>query len=310
MYRNYIIKHPYNQYNHTQTTCTNCGILGHSFKQCDEPVLSYGMIIFRYSNNDWVTNKNLCKEKPNSFENLQILMIKRKDSLHFVEFVRGKYNIDNISYLKKMFQQITPKERQLILTKSFGELWQYVWGTINPRNYRNDFEQSQIKFNQLKTLSGINDTSKSLIQDIFDETPSLWDEPEWGLPKGRRNPNESDIDCAIRETIEETGLSLHQLRIFDSINPFMESFIGDNGVHYCHKYYLAMINNNHSSDIHYNLENYHMTREIGDIKWININDACNLIRPISIDKIQTIKNAIKTITTFQPFILGRLFNTP
>ncbi len=312
MFRNYIIKPPSNIFNYNysnNTICTNCGVNGHSFKQCTEPVLSYGMIIFKNSNSDWLSNNNFCNNKLLPLNNLQILMIKRKDSLHFVEFVRGKYNIDNICHLKYLISNITPYERNLILTKNFIELWQYVWGTGNPRNYRNDFEQSQIKFNQLKTLSGINDLTKSLIQDIIDDVPALWNEPEWGLPKGRRNPNESDIDCAIRETIEETGINLSQLNIFESLAPFSETFIGDNGVNYCHKYYLA-ITNNKLPEILYDIDNYHMTREISDIKWVNIEDAINLIRPTSNEKIEIINNAIKTITEFQPFLSGRLFNTP
>jgi 8-oxo-dGTP pyrophosphatase MutT (NUDIX family) len=32
-----------------------------------------------------------------------------------------------------------------------------------------------------------------------------WEEPEWGFPKGRRDTQESDWVCALREFKEETG---------------------------------------------------------------------------------------------------------
>ena len=31
---------------------------------------------------------------------------------------------------------------------------------------------------------------------------------KWDLPKGTKNPNESNVDCAIRETAEETSISI------------------------------------------------------------------------------------------------------
>ena len=32
---------------------------------------------------------------------------------------------------------------------------------------------------------------------------------KWGLPKGSLNKNETYIECAVRETLEETGLKIH-----------------------------------------------------------------------------------------------------
>ena len=37
--------------------------------------------------------------------------------------------------------------------------------------------------------------------------------PEWGFPKGRRNYQENDIDCATREWEEETGYSRNQIKM-------------------------------------------------------------------------------------------------
>lgn len=35
----------------------------------------------------------------------------------------------------------------------------------------------------------------------------------WDFPKGGIEPGESPLDCAIRETLEETGLDLHHFRM-------------------------------------------------------------------------------------------------
>jgi 8-oxo-dGTP pyrophosphatase MutT (NUDIX family) len=316
MNRNSIIKNIFsNTFNskfNSQHICTNCGVKGHSFKQCIAPVLSYGFLIFRFPNPDWTLNKNLCSAgnvingtdfggKP------EVLMIRRKDSFRFVEFIRGKYDINDIEYLQQLFAHITIAERDLILTKEFPELWQHVWGTSNPKNYRNDFEQSQIKFNELKSLPGKTE-GKSVLQELIEEAPVLWSEPEWGFPKGRRNSGtESDIDCSIRETYEETGFNQSHYDIIETIDPLCETFYGDNKIHYCHKYFLAISKNN--AVIQFNTSNPHMAREIGDIRWVPVDDAINLIRPENVEKREVLLRAITIIRNLCPFSHGRLFFT-
>ena len=62
--------------------CNNCGKAGHLFHNCKHPITSIGLIVFRMYNNK-----------------LQYLLIRRKHSLGFVEFMRGKYPLNNYTYL-------------------------------------------------------------------------------------------------------------------------------------------------------------------------------------------------------------------
>ena len=59
------------------------------------------------------------------------------------------------------------------------------------------------------TFNNITYNLDSIIEETYGE--SDWTEQEWGFPKGRRNFQEKDYDCAIREFTEETGYS----KIFD-----------------------------------------------------------------------------------------------
>lgn len=282
--------------NNTNSLCSNCGKNGHSFRQCNEPVLSYGIIVMRFTNPEWTLEKTLCNGLAtlNGTEGAgeaQILMVQRKDSLRFVEFVRGKYLLKDQEYIKQLLSNMTEVERALIRESTFPQLWNHVWGTPNPRSYRSDFEQSQEKFNQLKR--------DSLLEKLLDETTPLYATPEWGFPKGRRNLYESDVDCAVRECAEETDLQRHQLMLFDGIEPLCETFYGDNKVFYSHKYYIAMVAP--GTEVAINPLNPHMSREIGAIEWLKLEDALSRIRPENLEKRELLLRAFSIFKNLCPF---------
>ena len=58
--------------------CNNCGETGHAFHQCKKPITSIGIIVYKEVGED--------KQR-------QYLMICRKDTLGFVDFMRGKYHL-------------------------------------------------------------------------------------------------------------------------------------------------------------------------------------------------------------------------
>jgi len=284
----------------SSNTCTNCGNAGHTFRQCLEPVLSYGLIVFRPKMDNRL-ERRLCQAEPtlNGSEGpLEVLMICRKDSLRFVEFIRGKYSLKDEEYIKQLMSNMTTAERQLLATYTFPELWNHVWGTTNPRNYRADFEQSQDKFNELR--------SSGTLQKLLDATAPLWSTPEWGFPKGRRNVNESDLACAIRECMEETGLERRQLFVFDSIEPFSETFYGDNKVYYSHKYYPALVAV--GTEVTLSSANQVMSREISDIRWMSVEEALAHIRPESPEKKEILLRATGVFRSFCAFRNEKYFS--
>ena len=90
--------------------CNNCGKQGHTFKQCKNPITSFGVIIFRIHQNQ-----------------RQYLMIRRKDTLGYIDFMRGKYSMSNQNYILNMFKQMTVQEKHKLMTYTFEELWKDLW---------------------------------------------------------------------------------------------------------------------------------------------------------------------------------------
>ena len=204
--------------------CNNCGKSGHLFHQCKLPITSIGIILFRKNN-----------------DKIELLMICRKNSLGFVDFMRGKYNIYNKKYILTLINRMSNDERYLLKTLDFKELWNYLWGDVVAQQYRSEEKCSYEK--QIILRNGI--TSNNIyynLNTLIDECNEFYDEPEWGFPKGRRNFQEKDIVCGIREFEEETGYSKDDIFFVENIIPFEEIYTGTNLKSYKHKYFLSFMN--------------------------------------------------------------------
>jgi ADP-ribose pyrophosphatase YjhB (NUDIX family) len=265
-----------------QTQCTNCGIIGHHFRSCTAPIYSYGILAVKVPNALWNQAEKLCASDSelNGFphEDIQYLMVQRRDSIGFVELLRAKYKTTDLAYIQTQIEGTTLLERQALKTKTFEQLWIDLWGasTFETKQYRQEYEQAKQKFEQLK--QGIEiDGSIITLDMVLDSTPVRWTTPEWGFPKGRRNVGETDIACAIREFQEETGLQRHEYCIFEGMEPILETFFGNNNIHYCHVYYLAFVPESC-------VLKPETSNEIGGFGWFSLKDALDKIRSTNVEK--------------------------
>jgi 8-oxo-dGTP pyrophosphatase MutT (NUDIX family) len=221
---------------------------------------------------------------------LQFLLVRRRDSLSFIEFVRGKYSLADRDYIGSLLRGMSQGEQEKIRTQTFDELWRGVWGEA-AGTHRMDYDASERKYRHLAP------TREDLIT-LLAAHPSLWTEPEWGFPKGRRNPYESDLTGALREFMEETNLRRGEYKVIQNVEPLVETFIGSNNVQYCHKYYLAVCPEN--QEVALDRSNPHMAREIGDIGWFTIEEALTKIRPESVEKRELVLKVGRILRNFCP----------
>jgi 8-oxo-dGTP pyrophosphatase MutT (NUDIX family) len=260
--------------------CANCGKTGHVYKNCLFPIISLGIILVKRDINN----------------NIKYLLVQRKCTLGYVEFMRGKYNIDNIEYIKKLFSIMTYWERQKLVTQDFDELWNDLWMDKTKKQYYNEYDISKKKFYTLKM--GYLSTSDSNIYDLSEinrQTSIIYYSPEWGFPKGRRNLYESDKDCALREFEEETGIKGDELEILGD-KYYSETFYGTNNIRYKHMYFLARLNDSEKyDDIQVDTTNQTQTMEIGNIQWCNFEESLNIIRPYNNEKKDLIRMIDKIV---------------
>ena len=275
--------------------CTNCNKKGHVYKNCLEPIISNGIIgiyinnfdIENFDNLEKYINLNLYQslriKKNTNFEykklcnensDIRFLMIQRKNSLGYLEFIRGRYDETNNQNINYIFEQMTENEIHDILNKDFDFLWNDLWdvNNIKNKNHYKEYMTSRQKFYELKL-------NKS---DIINNLKPKYLYNEWGFPKGRRELYESDIICAIREFEEETNIKENMYNLFESCSKIKENLVGTNGINYLHNYFLAILNTDKINNIDSS------NREIGNIKVMSYNECIENIRPYHVNKLKII----------------------
>lgn len=290
-----------NMFKHKNIYCVNCGEKGHVLRECNGPITSFGIIAFktvyssseeRYDKNDrlkeilrMVENKHNFYMHPHkdedSFPKIKFLMIQRKDTMGYTDFVRGKYDKDNSQrandIIKVCLNEMTTKEKENLIKKPFDEIWSDLWINHDSKCFKNEYEVAKNKFSMLN------------IKNLVNQSESSFEFQEFGFPKGRRNMKENNISCAEREFFEETGYDSKSYDFIKNYPSIREEFVGTNGVHYRHIYYLVKMR----PDIHppyVDTKNKIQTGEVQNIGWFTFNECISLLRPYDVAKKQMLEN--------------------
>ena len=264
----------------TLNVCNNCGKQGHSFHNCKLPITSYGIILFT-----------------SSCQGLKFLMIRRKDSFGYIDFIRGKYSPYNVEQLQNTIDEMSNPEKEKIKSETFEVLWKQMWGNTTSNQFRGEETISSKKFEMVS--QGINILGKNYkLHDLVDSSSTNWNETEWEFPKGRRNNQERDIDCALREFEEETGYLRSNIQIIENILPFEEIYIGSNYRSYKHKYFLAYMH----TPIDVNTMQNFQKSEVSKLEWKSYQDCISSIRPYNLEKKKILTNIYNLLQEYTLYL--------
>lgn len=271
--------------------CVNCGEKGHIVKECLAPITSYGIIAFKinknqefdkYDKNDKLNNilksEFIC-DKSEEYPRIKFLMIQRKDTIGYIDFIRGKY-----TDLDTCINEMTKNEKLNLLTKTFDELWNELWicNKTHENFYKQEYYQAKNKFNKLD----INDLVRTI------ESKFLFQ--EFSFPKGRRNIRERNIDCAEREFFEETQYNKDTYQFVKNYPTIEETFTGTNGIVYKHIYYLVKMRDDIKPPC-VNTNNKTQLSEVQNIGWFTFDECLHLIRPYDHEKKKILTNVYNDI---------------
>ncbi len=207
----------------------------------------------------------------------EILLICKRFTYSFNMFVHGRYNSEDNSALITLLSGMTVDEKHDLLSLNFVLIWYRVWlnspqKTFNYLTAKNKFENTFVADNGARLRKLI---AKSHHSDKI-----------WEIPKGRKkNKLEPDINCAIREFQEETGIARKNYKIFPSATRTYSHV--DSGTRYINTYFIAFMRNHIEPKINFALQD--QVDEIGDIRWMNLEDIkyvdtakrlTNFVKPI------------------------------
>jgi 8-oxo-dGTP pyrophosphatase MutT (NUDIX family) len=191
-----------------------------------------------------------------------------------------------------MVNEMSVSEKQRLMSNNFDQLWKDMWGDTSNSQYKSEEIASSKKFAQIKEGVVINNEFTNL-ENIIESSDTRWIETEWEFPKGRRNPKEKDLECALREFEEETGISIVKIRMIENVLPFEEIFIGTNHKSYKHKYFLAYMHEPEEQ-----LDNFQVT-EVSKLEWKTIDKCLEDIRPYNLEKKKLITNINKVLQEYR-----------
>lgn len=214
------------------------------------------------------------------------LLIKRKESLSYVDLIHGNYRESQLYF---MLQELSMEERDRLLNEEFSRLWTDLH--LKPAE-GDGYEYGRETF--LRILP--------YLRDLFAEVPpaDLQGRNLWLFPKGRVNWKEVDIilipespiECALREFNEETnGLDLTTMKadlLFPG--PVIERSLGSNSKNYQTDYFvyqtegpLPQIKQFDRVDTGIRMVS---TGEVEQISWVPFDELEAYLRP---ERLQLIK---------------------
>jgi 8-oxo-dGTP pyrophosphatase MutT (NUDIX family) len=225
---------------------------------------SYGIILTRLGNDDI----------------LEFLMVCRRNTFSYVDFVLGKYKENDVEYLSHLIINMTQIERNNLRCMKYVDIWNNLYA-FSRKPEGDFFYQVEKKFYRSHSIFMAIDIKKSC----------YWLHPEYGFPKGKKNEIENSLQSAMRELEEETGITKNMYMIDSSINPFEEEFIGTNGLKYINVFYVANANQNCQEFL--NKNDLLQMREISNIQWFSYRTAMKNIRFHEKSKVVLIQELLK-----------------
>jgi len=208
-------------------------------------------------------------------------MICRRKTLGYVDFMRGRYNAHAPAYIMNLINEMTVHEKAALLTHEFSELSADLWGTSHEDAF------SREKFELLKRGG-----APASLASLVSASTTAWETQEWGFPKGRRNANETELSCALREYEEETGHSRQTLNLIKNVLPYEEIFTGSNYKSYKHKYYVGFSDAEPTAPF--------QASEVSAMKCFTFDEALALIRPYNAERKQILTYVHAMLTLHFP----------
>lgn len=259
--------------------------------------ISTGLILVRTPR-----QSKIAQDRSGGKSEYQAVMIKGRLTYAFNEFVHTKYptkgNYKRNEAVANLAKHMTIEERLVINTLDFNQIWQYyrggsIAGNSATTDYSQVFAMNRTADNSHATTYAFrrsrfvetwlsNKQSADTLRLIMETAKGVGDS-RWEFPKGKRaSKDESDIDCAIREFTEETGIPPQCYRVipnFCRIDIYTHM-----GSEYIISYFMAILEEpieDPSNGI--TLYSKDQISEVADVQWMGMERISHVKGPAGRD---------------------------
>lgn len=210
----------------------------------------------------------------------QVLLVKSRTTTAFGEFTLGRYKWTDDKYLNKLFNGMTVYEKLLILSRQYQKLWYHIWAVDEPKHEEHRLYSFFLTCKGRYDRFTQRDNLKRLSMLISKTNHTM--EVGWGIPKGRQEKKETELDTALRELHEETGLQASDIKVLNFNEPMESSNTSGETTYIC-KYYTAVSTSDTAVNINFG------ESEINGVQWFNLSDIkkINMRTPDTVLQIQS-----------------------
>lgn len=234
---------------------------------------SYGIICTRFTGKEY-----------------EFLMVKRRTSYAFTNFVLGKYSLKNenkntvLLKVRELLSKMTVEEKSLIIYCNFDVLYYTAFSVskydITDKKILAFYDKCKQKFELY--------FNTQILKNLCIGTSSI--SHTWDFPKGKAGEEESTLESAIREFEEETQYNSKNYKLLKNKDPLIIEFKSD--INYRYILYFAYTDKIISSP-------FRISNEISDLGWFSALKAENSLRQEFKPYIKKIiKHAKKNIKLF------------
>lgn len=207
-------------------------------------IVSFGVVIARHR-----------RGRGGSRGGVEVLLVKRRYTYAFFDFVLGRYRRDTfyrdstarqleavarqLEAVARLLGRMTVQELSLIDTADFDRMWSHAFVSEDPKRRSPQYFRALKKFVSL-TADGPANLRLLVARAVAAmSSSSRTPDPLWELPKGRPNSFESPVLCAIRETEEEALVPKSCYRLMGSPLLRIRDAYKSNGMAFAATYYIG-----------------------------------------------------------------------
>ncbi len=168
----------------------------------------------------------------------ELMLVRARTTYDFNSFVFGKFRPWDYIKIQHRLDNTSIHEKVLLMSCDFSRLWYHIWLRVPTADDPDEpFYQFYIncrnKFEKFVSKDGGRRFRYSIAR-----ASSV--EPGWAIPRGHQNTGETEIECAVREVEEETGVAASDYTIMYDVKPIASSYDDESTTYIC-KYYIAAI---------------------------------------------------------------------